>query len=124
MRPAGSSIPLDRGSLRRGVLTGSLLLNDEFGVFSASSELYTAVPFLGAAAPDVVNPGRYTIAPLDIPAITGSPAPFDRPLSGQRRLAILDGRRRRWAFSGKPTAEIVVGWPICKEKADGKYARV
>ena len=81
MRPAGSSIPLDRGSLRRGVLTGSLLLNDEFGVFSASSELYTAVPFLGTAAPDVVNPGRCTIAPLDIPAITGSPAPFSIALS-------------------------------------------
>jgi hypothetical protein len=65
-----------QGSVASGVLTGSGLVNDGFGFFSATSELYTAVPFLGAAAPDVVNPGRYTISPLDITAVTGSPVPF------------------------------------------------
>ena len=65
-----------QGSVASGLLTGSGLVNDGFGFFSATSALYTAVPFLGTAAPDATNPGRYTIAPLDITAISGSPAPF------------------------------------------------
>ena len=65
-----------QGSVASGVLTGSGLVNDGFAFFSANSALYTAVPFAGTAAPDVVNPGRYTIVPLDMTVISGSPAPF------------------------------------------------
>jgi hypothetical protein len=64
------------GAVVEGVLTGTGAINDSFGFFSSTAAIYNAVPFSGTAAPDVANPGRYTMAPLDITAISGSKVPF------------------------------------------------
>jgi hypothetical protein len=65
-----------QGAVSASVLTGTGLVSDAFGFFSATPAVYTAVPFSGTATPDVANPGRYTMVPLDITPITGSAAPF------------------------------------------------
>ena len=65
-----------QGTVSNLTLNGTGLINDAFGFFSATPATYTGVPFGGTATPDAANPGRYTMVPLDITAITGSPVPF------------------------------------------------
>lgn len=65
-----------QGSVANGVLTGTGLVNDSFAFFSSVPTLYSSVPFAGTATPDLANPGRYTMMPLDITAVSGSPVSF------------------------------------------------
>lgn len=65
-----------QGSVSSGVLTGTGAVNDTFGFFSATPKVYKAVPFSGTITADAAHPGRYTMAPLNITAVGGSPTPF------------------------------------------------
>jgi hypothetical protein len=65
-----------QGSVAAGILSGKGAVNDRFAFFSATPAVYKAVPFSGTATPDMANPGRYTMVPLDITATGGSATPF------------------------------------------------
>jgi hypothetical protein len=64
-----------QGSISAGALTGTGLVSDAFGYFSATPAVYTATPVSGMATADGAHPGRYTM-PLQVAAINGSPASF------------------------------------------------
>jgi hypothetical protein len=58
---------LGQGSVTSGVLAGTGLLNDPGGFLSQGGP-ESGVVFSGTANPDIPNPGRYTMLPLNINA--------------------------------------------------------
>jgi hypothetical protein len=67
---------LGQGTVSSFAFGGTGIVNDAFGFFSATPTTYTGATFGGTASADAANPGRYTVTPLNITAITGSPVPF------------------------------------------------
>jgi len=65
-----------QGSVSSGSLSGTGAVNDTFEFFSTSPNIYNAVPFSGTIKADPANVGRYSMAPLNITVVTGSPTPF------------------------------------------------
>jgi hypothetical protein len=59
-----------------GVFAGTGLVSDPFEVFATTPTDYSDVPFAGTVTPDTTNTGRYTISPLSIAAVSGSPVDF------------------------------------------------
>lgn len=77
------------GSVSSGALTGTGAVNDTFGFFSSTSNLYNAAPFAGAITADTANPGRYTMVPLNITVGSESPTPFSMAIYQARGSALF-----------------------------------
>lgn len=73
---AGEFDFLGQGSVASGALSGKGDLNDPFGGFSTTSAADTGVSFSGTATADGVNPGRYTMSPVNIQLSGGTPNDF------------------------------------------------
>jgi hypothetical protein len=65
-----------QGSVTGGVLSGTGLVSDPGSYFPGDVIANTGVSFSGTATPDPVNAGRYTIYPLSITVVAGSPIDF------------------------------------------------
>jgi hypothetical protein len=65
-----------QGNVSSLALDGTGMVNDAFGFFSVPPATYTGAAFGGTTSADAANPGRYTVKPLNITALTGSSVPF------------------------------------------------
>jgi hypothetical protein len=105
-----------QGSVTSGVLSGTGLVSDPMCFFTGTTAgTYTAVPFSGMVAPDPANPGRYTVTPLVITAVAGSPVDFQVAIyqaSGGQLLWVdeddsslfLGSLQQQGALTGLPAA--------------------
>lgn len=73
---AGEFDFVGNGPVSSGVLTGSGLIADPFGLFATPGANYTGVPFTATMTPDLSNVGRYTTPALEMTPVSGSPIDF------------------------------------------------